>query len=142
MNPLVQHATKLLRDAGFNQVELVKEKYDAQQFGDAEATFRVGSLLLRFQRDRGQDFLDLGSVSSPEKFFLFDDLDIAMGWKSIEEVLAKSEPESLASVLGRISQNFAQLEEAFSDEREPSTRARVERAARSRGEAFVARLRR
>ncbi|MBN1612370.1 MAG: hypothetical protein JW940_37410 [Polyangiaceae bacterium] len=142
MNPLVQHAANLLRAAGFDDVELKCEKYDTQHFGNAEAVFRVGSLLIRFQRERAQDFVDLASPSRPEEFHQFDDVDIAMGWKSVEAVLAKREPEDLGSVLTRLARNFAHLEEAFSGEQERFTRARVEKAAKSRGEAFVARLRR
>ena len=142
VNPLVQHAASLLKAAGFDDVELKSERYDTQHFGNAEAVFRVGSLLIRFQRDRAQDFVDLASPSRPEEFHQFDDVDIAMGWKSVEAVLAKTEPEDLGSVLSRLMRNFAHLEKAFSGEEERFTRARVKKAAKSRGEAFVASLRR
>jgi hypothetical protein len=65
-----------------------------------------------------------------------------MGWRSVEQVLAKREPEALMSVLSRLFQNYPSLEDAFSDEQERFTRARVEKAAKERGEAFVAKLRR
>ena len=36
--------------------------------------------------DRSQDFVDLGSTATPERFHQFDDVDIAMGWRSVEQV--------------------------------------------------------
>lgn len=65
-----------------------------------------------------------------------------MGWKTIDQVLAMREPEALGDVLARMRQHLDELEEAFSAEQERFTRARVDRAARKRGQAFVERLRR
>jgi hypothetical protein len=83
----------------------------------------------------------LGSVASPTIFHQFDDVEIAMGWKTIDQVLAKREPEELISVLKTVRANLATLESAFSGDQERMTRARVERAARERGEEFASRLR-
>lgn len=138
---LDQLATRLLKLTGFVDPELIREQHDTEGFENAEATFRVGSLLVRFQRERGQDFVDVGSIGFPEKLHQFDDVDIAMGWKSIEEVLAKSEPEALENILERLFVNFTQLERALSGEQERFTRARIENAAKKRGETFVKSLR-
>jgi len=64
-----------------------------------------------------------------------------MGWKTIEEVLAKRELETLGSLLAQLQEHRAELNDAFSGDRERLTRARIERAARERGQAFVERLR-
>jgi hypothetical protein len=61
-----------------------------------------------------------------------------MGWKTIDEVLAKRELEPLKQALARIREHFVELEEAFSGD---SAQARVERAARDHGDAFMRRLR-
>jgi hypothetical protein len=98
-------------------------------------------LILRFVKDRGQELLDVASTASPDRLFLFDDLAVAMGWRTIDEVLAKQEPESLDVVLTRLARYVRELNEAFSWDREPLTRAGVERAARDRGDAFMKRLR-
>jgi hypothetical protein len=85
--------------------------------------------------------LELATTATPEQFHQFGDVEIAMGWKTIDEVLAKRELEGLGSVLARLQEHRAELNEAFSDDRERFTRARIERAARERGQAFVDRLR-
>jgi len=135
-NPLTRDATELLRDAGIGDAQVLRDRYDEQDFGDAEAVFKIGKLLLRFVRDRGQDFVDLTSAMSPDRFYQFDDVEVAMGWSSIEDVVSKSDPEDLAAVLGRVARNRTQLEEAFSGERERFTRAKVETAAEARGKAL------
>ena len=74
--------------------------------------------------------------TTPERFHQFDDVEIAMGFKTIDQVLAKREPENLTEVLARVSRHLKELDEAFSPERERLTRARIERAARDRGHSF------
>jgi hypothetical protein len=138
--PLNQIALDALANAGLPDAEEVKYA-PAAAFDNAEAIYRLGPLLLRFVRDRGQIFLDLGSVNVPSEFWQFDDVEIAMGWKSIDEVLSKREPERLDSLLERVRVRSSLLGGAFSGEQAPFTRARLQRAARERGEAFVERLR-
>lgn len=139
--PFIQSVRDAFEAAGLKEVDEVSRAPESEHFGDTEAIFRVGSLLLRFVRDRLQAFVDLGSTISPTKFHQLDDVEIAMGWKTIDQVLAKQEPEDLTSVLKRIQANLTTLEAAFSADQERLTRARVERAARERGEEFESRLR-
>lgn len=89
---LNQVAVRAIEAVGIEGAELVRETLDPGSFGDGEVVFRVGPLLLRFIRDRGQDFMDLGSTMDPERFHQFDDVEIAMSWRSVEVVLGKSEP--------------------------------------------------
>jgi hypothetical protein len=130
-----------LGEAGINGAVLVRERTESKDFGNAEVVFQVGSLLLRFVRERGEDFLDLGSTARPEQFHQFDNVAIALGWATIDEVLAKREPESLSRVLARVRKYLGELQEALSGERERFTRAKIERAAHDRGDAFMRRLR-
>lgn len=140
MGSLTDSVVDKLKAAGLADLELVSSSSEAAGFGDAEAIFEAGSMLLRFVRDRGQEFLDIASVATPTKFFQFGDVEIAMGWKTIDEVLAKQDPEPLEAVLARLAAHFAELNSAFSGERERLTGARVEHAARDRGQVFVDRL--
>jgi hypothetical protein len=142
LNPLVQEALTRLKASGFEDAEVIREVYDDQSFGNAEAVFRVDRFFVQFLRDRGQDFVSIAFPTSPERFFQFDDIEIAMGWKSVDQVLAKREPEGLASVLNRFAQRLGHLRDAVSGDQERFTRARVEKASRDRGNAFVAHLRR
>jgi len=139
--PFITSVRDALESAGLKDAEEISRAPESEHCGDTEATFQVGSLLLRFVRDRLQTFVDLGSTTSPTVFHQFDDVEIAMGWKTIDQVLAKREPEELVSVLKRVHANLANLESAFSASQERLTRARVERAARERGEEFASRLR-
>jgi hypothetical protein len=135
---VVRHA---LAAAGLNEAKEISRAPESDHFGNTEAIFRVDCLLLRFVRDRLETFLDLGSTTSPTVFHQFDDVEIALGWKTIDQVLAKREPEDLVTVLKRVRANFASLKDAFSGDQERLTRASVERAARERGEEFSLRLR-
>ena len=141
MSSFVDIVQSRLSEAGLGDAELVSAAPESAAFGDTTATFRIRPLLLRFTRERGQEFVDLASQSEPDTFHQFDDVDMAMGWRSVDEVLAKRKPEPIAAVLRRIKANLAVLGDAFSGDRERLTRARVERAARERGHAFTARLR-
>lgn len=130
-----------LEKAGLGSAELVSIAPESAAFGDTAAIFRIGPLLLRVTLERGQRFVDIAAQAEPTKFHQFDDVDIAMGWRSINEVLAKREPEPIEMVLQRVRANLDALTSAFSEDRERLTRARVEKAAHERGQAFTARLR-
>ena len=110
-------------------------------FGDAQVTFKCGPLLLRAVRDRGQVFLDMASSAAPTQFHQLDDVEVAMGWKTVDEILAKKEPEDLTVLLRRLASNLSMLCDAFSGPRERLSRGLVERAARERGRRFTESLR-
>jgi hypothetical protein len=139
--PFVEEIQEALAQSGLSDAELVSTTPETAPFADTAAVFRVGPLLLRFTRERGQAFVDLASQVEPTTFHQFDDVDVAMGWRSTDDVLAKREPEPIHAVLRRVSANLGALGDAFSGDQERLTRARVEKAARERGVAFTARLR-
>lgn len=126
--------------AGLTEAELVSVQPESAAFGDTSATFRLNGLLMRVTRDRGQEFLDLGSADEPTALFQYEDVEIAMGWRSVEEVLNKQFPESLDRVFHRMANKLPELQAAFSTARIGSTRAYIRRAECERGEAFKQRL--
>jgi hypothetical protein len=130
-----------LRTSGLQSPEVLSSTYDAAHFGNAEAIFRIGSLLIRIVRDRGQELLSVAASQTPEQFYPIEDVDIAMGWKTIDEVIARDEPEKLDLVATRLAQHFDQLAAGLTGERERFTRARIEKATKGRREAFMNRLR-
>ena len=131
----------LLAETGL-EATLVRASFDAPSFGNSEVVFKIENLLLRFVRDRGQSFLDVASEAAPANFYQFDELEIAMGWRTVAQILAKREPEELESILKRVRENLSFLIRAFSGDQERFTRARLEKAARARRQAFTDRLRR
>jgi hypothetical protein len=141
MANFVESVRTRLADAGLDGAALVNSSPEAPEFGNAEAVFELDGLLLRFVRDRGQAFLDISSAAAPTAFQQYDDVEIAMGWTTIDEVLAKPEPEDLGAILTRLQLNLAALGDAFSGDREQLTRARVEQVARERARACADRLR-
>ena len=140
-NKLFNSAKEAIESVGIEGVELQRESFDPQNFGNGEVIFRLGPLLLRFIRDRGQDFLDIASAIAPDRFHQFDDVEIGIGWKSVEEALSKSEPEPLADMLRRMRNRLGELQSAMSGNQEGFTRDRIERAAEQREAEFVERLR-
>ena len=63
-NKLLNSAREAIESVGIEGVELEREHFDPQNFGNGEVVFRLGPLLLRFIRDRGQDFLDVASAQA------------------------------------------------------------------------------
>lgn len=139
--PFVEEIQDALAEAGLSDAQFVFGSPEATALGDTVAVFHIGPLLLRFTRERGQAFIDLASQAEPTVFHQFDDVDVAMGWRSTDEVLAKREPEPIHAVLRRVSENLGALCDAFAGNQERLTRARLEKAKSERGQAFVARLR-
>lgn len=138
-NPLVREATARMQESGIVDAEILRERYDPQHFGNAEAIFQIGVLVVRFVRDRGQDFVDLGSIRTPGKFYQFDDVDVAMGWQAPHDVVDKRRPEPLSSIMERLVRHRAELEHAFSAEHENLMRSQIEKAASARAKVLFGR---
>lgn len=131
-----------LADVGLGRATLQRASSEDQAFGNASVVFRLDELLIRIVRDRGQVFLELAAASAPTEFYQYGDVEIAFGWKTVDQVLAKGEPDGLGAVLIRLSERLAELGGSFSGDRLELTRVRVELAARERGKSFTDRLRR
>jgi hypothetical protein len=112
------------REAGFNAV----------------AELRVGNVLVRLVRDRGQDFLDLAPANNPDAYAYFGDVAVAMGWATAAEVHALREPRKSLDEVVVLCANAAALQEAFARENAAATRARIENAKAARGAALAAHL--
>ena len=130
-----------LRSAGLNNPEILSATYNPAYFGNAEAIFRVGLMLLHIVRDRGQELLNVAFDTQPDQFYPIEDIEIAMGWKTLEEINARQEPEQLDLILSRLALRSDQLMDGLSGERERLTRARINRATKDRSQAFINRLR-
>lgn len=139
MNKFERGMSDSLKAAGFNSASLV-ESDERGDFGDSLAIFSCGSLIFKFIRDRGQVFMDLASASAPEKFYQFDDVEIAMGWKNVDQVLEKKAPEDINHILTRLYTRLDEIDTVMSGERAQFMRKRIEFSAKERGNAFVNRL--
>jgi len=137
------HARHLLAVAGLPVQAVIHERaLHSEHFGDAEISFRVGPMHVRFDRDRGQEFVDVCPASIPGEYFQFGDLELAMGWKTVDEECSKSAPEPLSSIVDRLRAHYPQIQDAFSSTRARDTVAKLSQASRQRGAAFVDHLRR
>ena len=130
-----------LAAAGVTDARLISARSEPEYFGNAIAVVSVAHLVLRFSLDRSEEMLDVAFDDAPDRFFQIDDVDVAMGWKSLEDVFARSGTENLDVVIHRFSAHQSELVAALSGPGARFARARIERAARERGEAVMHRLR-
>jgi len=127
-----------LRSAGL-LAKIARASPESRFYGDGEVVARLDSLLLRLVRDRGQEFLDLGHVSRPARFHQFRDVELALGWSSVDDLQARREPEPIHLVLERLRSKLPELRDAFEGDRAPITEKRIEEAERRRRDAFMGR---
>lgn len=135
-------AQQLLDAGGLADNEVIHEVLRSEHFGDGEVVFRVGSMHLRFVRERGQDFVDVSPASAPREYYPFGDVELALGWKTVDQVWSRLEPEPLPAILARLRNHYLEFEEAFSSANALDTLAKLNFASRRRGAAFVDHLRR
>lgn len=140
-NSLAASWSSELLNAGLSRAKLTGVQYDRVS-GYGEAVFRTGLILLKISRERGQDFLEVGSANKPGEFFRFDDVCVAFGWRSIEEIMVRQEPIPLHAELSELRQRLPSLENAFSEAYFRETRDKIEAAADKRESAFLEKLRR
>jgi hypothetical protein len=139
---LKDRVERLLEEAGLSGRQVTAGAARPWHSADDEVVFEVGSMHLRFVRDRGQEFMDVGAASTPGLYHQFGDVDVAMGWKTVDQAWSQKEPEPLASVLQRVRSHYPELESAFSGPRVPTMLLQLAAARHRRGLAFADRLRR
>ena len=132
---------RLLANAGLTVDEVIHEFVHPDHFGDGEVILQVGPMHLRFVRERGQDFVDLSPASTPGRYHPFGDVELAMGWKAVDDVRLRADPEPLPAVLARLREHYREFEAAFSEFSAQETLAKLDFASRRRGTAFVDHLR-
>jgi hypothetical protein len=102
-----------LRQAGIEGAELVGTPMESKSA--ATPVFRVGPLLLHFERDRSLDAVSIGSIAVPNWFYQFCDVEVAMGWKTPDEIVG-GKIERLDQVLAQLTGHINDLNAVFSQE--------------------------
>lgn len=136
-NPLVRSATDLLEKYGMEAASLIRQSY-SESFGDAEAVYRLGSVVLRFRSDRCIDTVDIAMSSNPRRLYNFDHIAAWMTWRSFNEILKAYDTPTdfdgppqgpifgLEESVRLIGHDLEKLQEAFSFTRRRSTIAQIE----------------
>ncbi len=110
--------------------QLIEEAYDPSQPHHGTLIFQADCLTLRFTRDHGQDFLDIATALAPREFYWFGDIEVAMGWGSLERILSRAAAPPIDEVINRLGQHVAELRKAFFKNIDHFTHARIARTMR------------
>jgi hypothetical protein len=110
VNQFLEHVSAVLKGAGIDAA-LIEQSCDPENFGNAICVFRAGTLLIKFTRDRSQEFLDIAVNAPVPKFFRFDAIAVAMGWQTIDAILERETPEALNDIVKK----FASKRDALAD---------------------------
>ena len=123
----------MLADFGVKRARLIEERYNHRAFGEALAVFKIRGLLLRFERDRMIDWVEVASCRVPSTSFDFYQLAIWRGWMSLSDYrecmvwCEKSESPptglDLETQTRRIVEDLPALQEALSAAAFETTRA-------------------
>jgi hypothetical protein len=126
---------KVLRDRGF---VIVEQPSSADSFGNAVLVVESPDLRLRFVRDRGQTFSDIGA---PREENMWWDLDaVAMGLGlAVERDLDGSPVHEIRSVGRLLVDSFAKVCDAFSATQLEKTKQGLEWVQRARAKRLFGR---
>lgn len=131
-NPLIKIIEHEFKHFGIYNFRLIRESYNPNCFGNAEVLYELENLRLYFLRDKSQDLLSIAGLKSPEDYYLFCDISLAMGWQTLDEVTNVTEPISLNKALNYIKNNFDLLKDAFSDSKISKTLVKIKNAEKMR----------
>lgn len=142
-DPLLKRWKILLQTAGVDPSTLQIERCDPNAFGNALATARWGSLVLRLVLDRGQEFIDVSSSTVSKDYFSLDEIGIAFGWSRPEDTVGDfhSKPRPLESELDELGRRRGELELAFSADNWDATVKAIAKARDVRGQVMLKKLR-
>ncbi|MGM0562952.1 MAG: hypothetical protein ACQES2_01355 [Pseudomonadota bacterium] len=122
--------------SGLSDAKNISESKNLENFGNIESLWELGNLRLRFIKERGQVFLDLGSRFDEGKFFIFDDVALLMKWQSLDQIIEAFEPLDLVSSLGFIKRDYEDLTDLMSKKKYTSTSASIEEISRKKAQAI------
>ncbi len=139
MKTFARNVLAKLHEAGLRDAEVLSATDDPEAFGNSEILARIDIAVVRITRDRGQEFVDI-SFDDGREFFQMDDLEIAMGWETIAQVLARQVPADLGVSVSRFASRRDELKRHFTGSGRQLALARLRRAAADRGRAMLRHL--
>jgi hypothetical protein len=140
-NPLLSAWSGALAAAGISGLALLEDATDqARQSANGQATFRWEGMTLRLLRDRGQDFVEVAPAAASSPAWSLDDLAVALGWRTVESVVARQQPAVLVDELREIVARRNELNRAFAPSELVKTTAAVDDARSRRERAFIEKL--
>ena len=108
-----------LQDRGFHKTD---ELYDPRNFGNELLVFESTGLRIRFVRDRGEVFVDVGPVFEEKWYFLDDVLELLEG----RAKLPVTAPADLDDLSKRFEADFSQIESLFIGSNYADTKNKLE----------------
>ena len=137
-NEIANNWAVQMQDAGVENAELLAASSFPENFGNAVASFKIGRMIVRIVRDRDQDLVDVAFTPQFEKFYPIEDIEAAMGWADLDEIISRVQSEKISSIFTRLGDRLAQLSEKMDGAREYFIRGKFEKAAKRRQVATLA----
>lgn len=122
--------------AGLRDVLLVLTKTSRPSATFGEARFDLGELRLRLVRDRGQDWLEVACPGTDD-FWTLSEIGMALGWRTVESTIGRTEPLSLGAQLKELVERREQIEVALNPSELARTRSLVVEAQKRRQRRFL-----
>lgn len=104
----------------------------AEEGGNTLFSYQLGSLRLRFDRDRGESVLVVGPASDPDHHYLLEDVAVALGWWTSAVAAGRSARLPLDEQLGLIAGARQEVEGLFSNTPPDELHERLTDLARER----------
>jgi hypothetical protein len=135
---LIESASNALESAGFSRPHSLRS--EALVTAQAVVDFTMEPIVLRFFRNRNEDFLEIAPAAHASQFVQFDDVAVALNLRSVEAVLGRTSPEPLADMLRIVRANWSVIEAAFGPERLDETIESIERTTALRASAWQTKM--
>ena len=137
----VAHLRESLRNVGLAARYPIDAGYDDHAFGNGFAVFNLDAINVRITKDRGRYEVHLGPARGlRRKLHTLNTVEIAMGWRSVEEALEENDLFSLSEAVGRLRNRYDELASAFSLPQRRRTLRVLRRAEKVRAEALMKRF--
>jgi len=145
-NPLTQKVDVELKRFCFDDAQLLHERYEPKEFGNALAVYKLGNLCLNFVRERGNDTVDFLNPADQAECYTFSDMSLVMGWTTLDELVKKYKrtnfdeppkgPIPLEDALSFIGNDFDRLQQMFSSSDVVETLGKLKAASKNRSKVF------
>lgn len=124
-----------LLKTGLSNASEISESMHPSCFGNSESVWVLGNIRIRFIKDRGQLFVDIGSIFDESRLFIFDDVALFMEWQKLDEIIKADQPLDLQVSLNFIKRDLRTLENIFSKKELKATTKKLDEISKKKAQA-------
>ena len=118
-----------------NGFQLVESFYDEKHFGNELLVYKAKDILMRVTTDRGDIYIEVSSISSPDEWFALNHLFELLGYK--EEFFYADQVSPMRGFVNALNKDYPRLKRLLDPSFLTETQKKINELERAKEERFI-----